>query len=35
MGLGGVVLHVGENNIRNSEGTFERSEILLKKYREL
>ena len=31
----GVILHVGGNSIRNRDGTFERSEILLKKYREL
>ena len=26
---------MGGNNIRNRDGTFERSEVLLKKYREL
>ena len=29
-----VIIHVGRNNIRNKEGTFERSEALLKKYKE-
>ena len=31
----GVIIHVGGNSIRNKDETFERSEILLKKYREL
>ena len=32
----GVILHVGENSIRNRDGTFEGTErLLLKKYREL
>ena len=31
----GVILHVGGNSIRNRDGTFERTEGLLKKYREL
>ena len=30
-----VIVHVGGNSIRNKDGTFERSEILLKKYKEL
>ena len=30
-----VIIHVGGSSIRNRDGTFERSEILLKKYREL
>ena len=30
-----VILHVGENSIRNRDGTFEMTEILLKKYKEL
>ena len=29
-----VIIHVGGNSIRNMDGTFERSEILLKKYKE-
>ena len=29
------IIHVGGNNISNMDGTFERLEILLKKYREL
>ena len=29
----GVIIHVRGNNIRNRGETFERSEILLKKYR--
>ena len=31
----GVFIHVIGNIIRNRDGTFERSEILVKKYREL
>ena len=31
----GIIIHVGGNSIRNRDGTFERSEILLKKYWEL
>ena len=31
----GVILHVGGNSIRSRDGTFEGTEILLKKYREL
>ena len=34
-GSRGVIIHVGGNSIRNRVGTFERSEILLKKYREI
>ena len=34
-GSRGVIIHVGGNIIRNGDGTFERTEILLKKYREL
>ena len=30
-----VIIHIGGNNIRKRDGTFERSEVLLKKYREL
>ena len=30
----GVIIHIGENSIRNRDGTFERSEILLNNYRE-
>ena len=30
-----VIIHVGRNSIRNKDGTFERSEILLEKYKEL
>ena len=30
-----VIIHVGGNKISNMDGTFERLEILLKKYREL
>ena len=30
-----VIIHAGGNSIRNRNGTFERSEILLKKFREL
>ena len=30
-----VIIHVGGNSIRNRDGKFERSEILLKKYRVL
>ena len=33
-GSRGVIIHVGENSIRNRDG-IERSKILLKKYREL
>ena len=35
MGLGGVILHVRGNSVRNRNGTFERTEVLLNKYREL
>ena len=31
----GVIILVGGNSIRNRDGTFERTEVLLKKYREL
>ena len=34
-GSRGVILHVGGNSIRNRDGTFERTEVLLKRYREL
>ena len=30
-----VIIHGGGNNIRNKDGIFERSEALLKKYKEL
>ena len=30
-----VIIHVGGNSIRNKDGKFERSEILLKKYKDL
>ena len=33
-GSRGIIIHVGGNSIRNRDGTFEMSEILLKKYRE-
>ena len=31
----GIIIHVGGNSIRNKDGTFEKSEILFKKYRGL
>ena len=34
-GSRGVIFHVGGNIIRSRDGTFERTEILLRKYREL
>ena len=33
-GSKGVILHVGRNSIRSRDGTFERTEILLHKYRD-
>ena len=34
-GSGGVIIHVGGDSIINRDETFERSEIILKKYRKL